>query len=104
MNLRRAFASPEQLQTCRVDVASEIYSLGSTMWFLLAGGAPPFESGSGEPELTRSFRAIPREVRPLISSMRNPEPEQRPIDPVLLAGLHEECLARFEGRPTRISL
>lgn len=35
------FASTEQLQPCRVDIASEVYSLGCTMWFLLTGAAPP---------------------------------------------------------------
>ncbi len=102
------FASPEQLQTCRVDIASEVYALGSTMWFLLTGSAPPLLSGD-EPwqaHLRReSLRGLPREVRHLMARMRNPEPEKRPHDPVALAALLEDCLARLEGQaPTRASV
>jgi len=34
------FASPEQLKTQEVDVRSDLYSLGVTLWFMLAGRAP----------------------------------------------------------------
>lgn len=100
------FASPEQLQTCRVDIASEVYSLGGTMWFLLTGAAPPPRS-EDEAALTwsrpQSARRLPREVRHLVARMRSPEPEERPHDPVALAALMEECLARLEGQPKRTS-
>ncbi|MDQ3116665.1 MAG: hypothetical protein M3Q86_08695 [Verrucomicrobiota bacterium] len=102
------FASPEQLQTCRVDIASEVYALGSTMRFLLTGSAPPLLSGD-EPwqaHLRReSLRGLPREVRHLMARMRSPAPEKRSHDPVALAALLEDCLARLEGQPpTRASV
>src|SRR6202045_1975695 len=38
------FASPEQLEEKEIDIRSDIYSLGATLWFMLTG-RPPF-SGS----------------------------------------------------------
>src|SRR6202035_4961890 len=34
------FASPEQLEEREIDVRSDIYSLGVTLWYMLAGQAP----------------------------------------------------------------
>jgi len=36
------FASPEQLEERDIDIRSDIYSLGATLWFMLAG-KPPFQ-------------------------------------------------------------
>src|SRR5215469_14426364 len=36
------FASPEQLEEKEIDIRSDIYSLGATLWFMLLG-RPPFE-------------------------------------------------------------
>jgi len=35
-----AFASPEQFMNAPVDVRSDIYSLGATLWFLLTSHMP----------------------------------------------------------------
>ena len=35
-----AFASPEQFTNAPVDVRSDIYSLGATLWYLLTGRMP----------------------------------------------------------------
>ncbi len=36
------FASPEQLEERDIDIRSDIYSLGATLWFMLSG-KPPFQ-------------------------------------------------------------
>jgi serine/threonine protein kinase len=36
------FASPEQLEEKEIDIRSDIYSLGATLWYMLAG-RPPFQ-------------------------------------------------------------
>src|ERR1700740_3554829 len=36
------FASPEQLEERDIDIRSDIYSLGASLWFMLAG-KPPFQ-------------------------------------------------------------
>ena len=36
------FASPEQLEEKEIDIRSDIYSLGATLWFMVAG-RPPFQ-------------------------------------------------------------
>jgi serine/threonine protein kinase len=35
-----AFASPEQFEHSKLDVRSDIYSLGETLWFALTGKTP----------------------------------------------------------------
>ena len=34
------FASPEQFESGPIDVRSDIYSLGATLWFALTGKTP----------------------------------------------------------------
>jgi serine/threonine-protein kinase len=83
------FASPEQVGNQQIDFRSEIYSLGATMCFLLTGAVPL--PGVGDPKTTRpgrrrlpELRSMPKPVRRLLGVMLADNPEDRPLDPVVL--------------------
>jgi serine/threonine protein kinase len=58
-----AFASPEQFTNAPVDVRSDIYSLGATLWFLLTGHMP--FSGRTVQEIRDARRLKPLPVEQL---------------------------------------
>jgi serine/threonine protein kinase/Flp pilus assembly protein TadD len=82
-----AFASPEQFTDAQVDVRSDIYSLGATLWYLLTGKRP-FQGGTIEQiRASQRSRALPIEqlkaarvpsrLISLLVSMLAPEPAAR---------------------------
>jgi serine/threonine protein kinase len=83
-----AFASPEQFTNAPVDVRSDIYSLGATLWFLLTGhlhfpGRRVEEIGEARrsvPSPIEQLRAarVPRGFVALLMSMLAIEPAARP--------------------------
>ena len=88
------FSSPEQRRTGEVDLASEVYSLGAIMFFLLTGVAP---AGSKEGRAAR-LRGTPRILRHLLERMLLTDAADRPQDPVALASFLQTCLGRVERR------
>jgi serine/threonine protein kinase/Tfp pilus assembly protein PilF len=56
-----AFASPEQFTNAPVDVRSDIYSLGATLWFLLTGHMLFSGRTVEEIQQTRQSKALPIE-------------------------------------------
>ena len=84
-----AFASPEQFTDAPVDVRSDIYSLGATLWFLLTGHL--LFSGRTIEEIQEARRSKPLPVEQLkaarvpyrfislLTSMLAVEPAQRPV-------------------------
>lgn len=91
------FASPEQRANTAVDVRSDFFSLGATMWFLLTGNAPP-PSQPNESRLRMSAPDVPRFVRNLVSQMLRTDPEERPQHPADLAGRLHAALQKAERR------
>ena len=55
-----AFASPEQCETKELDIRSDIYSLGATLWYLLSG-RPPFVGKLGEVMVAQVIKPPPFE-------------------------------------------
>src|SRR5215469_3211252 len=92
-----AFASPEQFEHSALDVRSDIYSLGQTLWFALTGKTP--FSGRTMEDIRRAQKSnvlpieqlkaahIPSRLRSLLESMLAFEPAARPSIQYLAAQL-----------------
>jgi len=82
------FASPEQFESEPVDVRSDIYSLGATLWFALTGKTPFAGRNIEEIRRAQKLAALPTEqlkaahvpppLRSLLKSMLALEPAGRP--------------------------
>jgi TolB-like protein/Tfp pilus assembly protein PilF len=83
-----AFASPEQFEYSALDVRSDIYSLGETLWFALTGKTP--FSGRTVEEIHRAQKSdvlpmeqlkaahVPHRLKSLVESTLAFEPASRP--------------------------
>jgi serine/threonine-protein kinase len=82
------YASPEQLRdAAKADVRSDLYSLGCTLYFALAGAAP-FEGGDminkiykqrmeDPPPLEDRARGVPAAFAAVVRKLMNKQPEER---------------------------
>ncbi len=101
------FASPEQLEEREIDVRSDIYSLGVTLWYMLAGKTP--FSGSTAQVMSQhlhrdppfgSSKGSPRRWLALLRRMMAKNPDDRPQTPADLRRELDECIEQIEdGAP-----
>jgi eukaryotic-like serine/threonine-protein kinase len=103
-----AFASPEQFTNAPVDVRSDIYSLGATLWFLLTGHM--LFSGRTVEEIQEARRSkplpidqleaarAPRRFVSLLVSMLAIEPAARPAGARELSARLQAIRASITGR------
>src|SRR5262249_20351850 len=109
-----AFASPEQIAHSTVDVRSDIYSLGETLWFALTGKAPFAGRTLSEIHRAQKSNALPTEqlkaahvphgLKSLVESMLAFEPASRP-GTVELATRLQRCSPEARSvRRTRAAL
>ena len=103
-----AFASPEQFTNAPVDVRSDIYSLGVTLWFLLTGHM--LFSGRTIEEIQDARRSkplpieqlkaarVPRRFVSLLMSMLAIEPAARPAGARELGARLQAIRASITGR------
>jgi serine/threonine protein kinase len=101
-----AFASPEQFENAALDVRSDIYSLGATLWFALTGKTP--FCGHSMEEIHRAQQSnvlpieqlkaarVPFRLRLLLESMLALEPAARPSTHELAAWL-QRCSAHADN-------
>jgi serine/threonine-protein kinase len=90
------YIAPEQARDpCLVDIRSDIYSLGCTLYYLLAG-QPPFQGGSlmqkllqhqeaERPNLRQLRPEVTEELASLVQRMMARQPEERYAIPLLVA-------------------
>src|SRR6266481_1099926 len=109
-----AFASPEQFEHSALDVRSDIYSLGETLWFALTGKTP--FAGHTLSEIHRAQKSdvlpteqlkaahVPHRLKSLLESMLAFEPASRPGTSELAARL-QRCSPEVRSvRRTRAGL
>ncbi len=100
------YASPEQIRSDpALDYRSDFYSLGATLWKMLAG--QPVFSGSLASIRQRHLEEIPRfedlpsevspPVRALLASLLHKEPDQRPPTPLELIDRIESAAYEHRG-------
>jgi serine/threonine protein kinase len=97
-----AFASPEQCQTKKLDIRSDIYSLGVTLWYLLSGKRP-FSGPVGEVMIAQVIIAppfdqlahLPEPVLELLRRMLAKSPDNRFQTPQELQDAVETVAARL---------
>lgn len=104
------FASPEQLEERVLDTRSDIYSLGVTLYYMLAGRTPFTGSLAQvmsqhlhrEPPL-ELLSDQPREVIALLERMLAKDPADRPQTPADLRREIESCVASISASHTGAS-
>src|SRR6266567_4013971 len=109
-----AFASPEQFEHSALDVRSDIYSLGETLWFALTGKTP--FAGHTLSEIHRAQKSnalpieqlkaahVPHRLKSLLESMLAFEPASRPGTHALAARLQRCSPEARSIRRTRVAL
>ena len=107
------FASPEQFESGLVDVRSDIYSLGATLWFALTGKMPFAGRSIEEIRRAQKLAALPTEqlkaahvpppLRSLLKSMLALEPASRPGTHELAARLQRCSPEAGSARRSRVA-
>ena len=109
-----AFASPEQFEHSALDVRSDIYSLGETIWFALTGKTP--FAGRTMEEIHRAQKSdvlpveqlksahVPHRLKSLLRSMLAFDPTSRPGTQELAARLQRCSPEARSVRRTRFTL
>jgi serine/threonine protein kinase len=109
------FASPEQIEEEEVDIRSDIYSLGVTLFFMLTGQSP-FSGSAGQvmsqqlykPLPIEPLAKLPRFVVSLLQHMMEKDRNNRPQTPqdlqtAMIACLEEMGTARYPASESAVA-
>ncbi len=102
------YASPEQLEEKDLDIRSDIYSLGITLWYMLVG-RPPFVGPLGSvfiQQLTKEppwdqVAGQPEPVKALLARLLQKDADKRPQSPAELRREIEACLRKLPASTAR---
>ena len=102
------FASPEQVEDGDIDIRSDIYSLGATLYFVLTGQSP-FSGSIGQVMSQHLYKPLPLEplkdqprcVASLVQRMMAKDPNARPQTPQELQKEILACLTEIRGMSTQ---
>src|SRR5271165_1878748 len=102
------FASPEQVEEGEVDIRSDIYSLGATLYFMLTGQSP-FSGSVGQvmsqhlykPLPMERLTSLPRCVVSLLQRMMEKDRNNRPQTPQELQKAILACLEEIHPASAR---
>jgi serine/threonine protein kinase len=100
------YMSPEQARGERIDERSDLFSLGSVLYFLSTGQSP-FRSetvygilhkitSAALPDMREVQSSVPEWLQHLVSRLHAPLPEDRFQSATVVANLLEQCLAHFQ--------
>lgn len=97
------FASPEQLEEKNLDVRSDLYSLGVTLWFMLAGRTP--FGGSMAQVMSQHLSKpppfeklnVPAPLAALLRKLLEKDPENRPQNAMELRRDIARCLVELDS-------
>ena len=101
------FASPEQVEDGDIDIRSDIYSLGATLYFVLTGQSP-FSGSVGQIMSQHLYKPLPIEplrgspecVASLVQRMMEKDRNARPQTPQELQKEILACLDKIRGLAT----
>ncbi len=99
------YASPEQLEEREIDVRSDIYSLGVTLWYMLSGQTPfagsmaqVMSAHLSKPPPIERLKELPAPIAAVLRRMLEKDAANRPQTPAELRKELEDCAAQIAGR------